>query len=172
MSHKLPGVLPIYHIRKAPLSLFCLYEGNPIGDPGFQGHFLGLSPALMPLVHSGRNSPLSSMLLDSGLGMPMSPAALSLQHSMMQNNLLNDLKTLQELGNLQKSAIYAKETGKRVVKATASKAYKKQLIRPAKKVGKPGSGPLPPPPSLLSIKQWQKIKIQLDTGKPKYNPAA
>mmetsp|Transcript_30184 Transcript_30184/g.72456 ORF Transcript_30184/g.72456 Transcript_30184/m.72456 type:complete len:157 (+) Transcript_30184:184-654(+) len=150
----------------------------PLHQPRLSaGHFLGLSPALMPLVHNGRNSPLSAMLLEPALGMPMSPAAFSLQQSMIQNTLLNDLKTLQELGNLKKSAIYAKKADKqRVVKAAASKSYKKNLTRPAtrpaKKGGNAGKGPLPPPPSLVSMKQWQKIKLQLETSKPKYNPAA
>ena len=143
----------------------------PLHQPILPGQFLGLSPALMPLVRSGRTSPLSTLLLEPALGMPMSPAALSLQQSMLQTSLLNDLKTLQELGNLQRSSIYTKKAEKRVFKAAASKSFKKDTIRPLKKA-KPGRGPLPPPPSLVSMKQWQKIKLQLDTTKPKYNPAA
>ncbi|KAL3927404.1 MAG: hypothetical protein SGBAC_013100 [Bacillariaceae sp.] len=144
----------------------------PLHQPRLSGHFLGLSPALMPLVSSGRTSPFSQMLLEPTLGMPLSPVALSMQQSMYQKSLLNDLKTLQDLGYLNKKALYSKKTEKRVAKATSSKTYKKNLILPAKKVGKPGRGPLPPPPSLVSIQQWHKIKVQLDTSKPKYNPAA
>lgn len=144
----------------------------PLHQPRLPGQFLSLSPALMPLVHSGRTSPLSAMILEgSALGLPMSPAARSLQHSMLQSSLLNDLATLHELGNLQRSAIYKKKAEKRVAKAAASKTYKKNLLRVSTKNAKVGTGPLPPPPSLVSMKQWNKIKVQLDTSKPKYNPA-
>ena len=109
------------------------------------------------------------MLLEPGFGMPLSPAALSLQQSMLQSTLLNALKTLQELGNLQRSAIYAKKAEKLVTKASVS-SVKKNMLRPT--ASKPGRGPLPPPPSLVSMQQGQKLKLQLDNNQPRYNPAA
>jgi hypothetical protein len=132
-----------------------------------------LSPSIMPLAHVGRASP-SALLQDPAFGFSYNVASLLqceremfLQQAFIEN-MTN--KRLQMLWDSQESAgiaVHAKK--KRVTKALSggTRTYKKEnMARRQIKMG-----PLPPPPNLVSLKQWQKLKLQLNPKKPEHCPS-
>eukprot|EP00980_Cylindrotheca_fusiformis_P024675 scaffold12200_cov122-Cylindrotheca_fusiformis.AAC.7 len=125
-----------------------------------------LSPGMMPIVAAGRISPNS--LLQDHWGLSFNVASLlQCEREMALRKALENELAMQ---GLKKLCVSPKRTGiskpdlKRVTKATA-KTFKKDG-------GKGKMGPLPPPPNLVSMKQWQKMKLQLKPSRPMYNPSA
>jgi hypothetical protein len=80
------------------------------------------------------------------------------------------IKSLQMLCDSPKSTCIAVHAKKRVTKALSggTRSYKKENKdrRQIKFVVNGKMGPLPPPPTLVSLKQWQKLKLQLNPNKP------
>jgi hypothetical protein len=131
-----------------------------------------LSPSIMPLAHVGRASP-SALLQDPAFGFSYNVASLLQceREMFLQQAFIENLATkrLQMLCDSPKSAGIAK---KRVTKALSggTRTYKKENMarRQIKLVVNGKMGPLPPPPTLLSLKQWQILKLQLNPNKPQY----
>jgi hypothetical protein len=127
-----------------------------------------LSLSLMPLV-----SP-SALPQDPAFGLPLSVASLlQCERDMfLQQAFIENLATkrLQMLCDSPKSAGTAMHAKKRPAKALSggTRTYKKENMA-RRQIGK--MGPLPPPPSLVSFKQWQKLKLQLNPNKPLYCPS-
>jgi hypothetical protein len=65
---------------------------------------------------------------------------------------------------------------KRVSKALSrdTRTYKNENMarRQIKLVVNGKMGPLPPPPTLVSLKRWQTLKLQLNPNKPQYCPSS
>jgi hypothetical protein len=138
-----------------------------------------LPHSIMPLVHFGRVSP-GAFLQDPAFGLSLNVASLLQceREMFLQQALIENLATkrLQMLCDSPKSAGIAMHAKKRLTKASrgGTRTYKKENMarRHIKPVMNGKMGPLPPPPTLVSLKQWQKIKLQLNPNKPRYCPSA
>lgn len=122
----------------------------------------------MPLMHACKLSPTAVLQEPLG-GLSLNVASLlHCEREMFLHKAYNELAVqgLRSLCESPRLSSMPKPETKRVTKARTHSVKKDKARLQDRAVKKMKMSPLPPPPSLVSLKQWETLKLQLNPTRP------